>query len=336
MAALNAPTRSFVQSTSFERTIGFLAACPFTLVYVLAPLYVLAALTLLLLFPLNPRTWLLLAPLIVSLALPPWVAVQLSPYIMGNWASRQIPKYFAYEEYHEATDQELQAAHAEGKRFLLVAHPHGVFSFCGVCGFIASMCASDGIGASLPIEVPTAAASVICFFPFLKDVLGVFGVIDASGSVLNRRLSRNRGSVVLYVGGIAELFASSPAREAVYLKKRKGFIKLALRTGADVLPVYFFGNTTVLSVLTAGPLAMLSRNIGVSVTLFWGRFFLPVPKPVKLVYARGRPLGLPHIEKPTDADVDEWHAKYCAAVKELFDAYKGKNPDYAQKELEIM
>lgn len=121
----------------------------------------------------------------------------------------------------------------------------------------------------------------------------------------------------------------------MFLKTRKGFIKLGLRTGADVFPTYLFGNTTVLSALTSGPLASLSRKLGVSVTLFWGRFGLPVPKPVKLVYARGRPLGMPHIPEPTEADVDKWHALYCVRLQELFDAYKGRNPDYKHKKLSI-
>merc|ERR1719414_1025828 len=132
-----------------------------------------------------------------------------------------------------------------------------------------------------------------------------------------------------------ELFFSSPKREAVFLSGRKGFIKLAMRTGADVMPIYLFGNTTVLSALTWGPLASLSRRLGISVTFFWGRFGLPVPKPVKLVYARGRPIGIPHIKEPSDADVNKWHAIYCDKVVELFDNYKGTNPDYKHKDLVI-
>jgi hypothetical protein len=91
----------------------------------------------------------------------------------------------------------------------------------------------------------------------------------------------------------------------------------------------------VLSALTSGPLASLSRKLGVSVTIFWGRFGMPLPKAVRLVYARGRPLGMPHIPEPTDEDVDRWHAEYCSKLKELFDAYKGRNPDYKHKELMI-
>ena len=168
----------------------------------------------------------------------------------------------------------------------------------------------------------------------LKDVLGIFGVIPADGKTLSTRL-RLGGSFVLYVGGMAELFFSSPVRETVFLKGRKGFIKLALREGADVIPTYLFGNTSVLSALTHGPLAELSRKLGVSVTLFWGRYYLPLPKAVPITNVRGRPLGLPHIPNPTDDDVNLWHAKYCDELQALFERYKGTNPGYKHKTLVI-
>lgn len=41
---------------------------------------------------------------------------------------------------------------------------------------------------------------------------------------------------------------STPAEERLYVGKRKGFIKLAMRTGSEVIPCYYFGNTTVLEV----------------------------------------------------------------------------------------
>ena len=182
-------------------------------------------------------------------------------------------------------------------------------------------------------DFPTAVASVLRWIPLLKDVVGLFGVMDASAAVFKARLAR--GSAALYVGGMLELFSSSRDREAVILSRRKGFVKLALRSGADLVPSYMFGNTTVLEALAAGPLAALSRAAGVSFTLFWGRWGLPLPRPVKLVFARGRPLGLPHIPEPTAADVDKYHALYCAKLLELFDNYKKHNPDYARKSLEV-
>lgn len=329
--ALEAPTRSFTKSTSTERLAGFLAASVFSLAYIVSPVWVLAALLGPIFFSLRVSL-VLAAPVLVSvlLLLLGFDSKDVGPAVLRSWPCRQIPKYFHYEEYHEITDAEAQSS---GKSYIVGAHPHGVFSYVGVCAAVATMNADGGFGAQLATKAPTAAASVLKVFPLLKDVLGIFGVLPADGKSLARQLKR--GSVVLYIGGMAELFRSSPKREAVFLKGRKGFIKLALREGADVIPVYLFGNTTVLSALTAGPLAELSRRLGVSLTLFWGRFGLPLPKPVRLTYARGAPLGLPHIPQPTDDDVNAWHAKYCEALVELFERYKGTNPDYKHKTLVI-
>jgi hypothetical protein len=74
----------------------------------------------------------------------------------------------------------------------------------------------------------------------------VFGMVDASGKTLTKQLSK--GSACLYIGGIAELYLASPTEERLYLKKRKGFIKLALRAGAEIIPIYYFGNSIAFKV----------------------------------------------------------------------------------------
>ena len=122
----------------------------------------------------------------------------------------------------------------------------------------------------------------------------------------------------------------------LYLKKRKGFIKLALQEGVDVLPVYLFGNTTVLSLMKTGVLANLSRKLQVSLTYVWGKWYLPIPRDCKLLYVSGQPLGLPHIPNPTQEDIDKYHAKYCSEVSRLFEKYKEKVPEYKHKKLEIV
>lgn len=34
-------------------------------------------------------------------------------------------------------------------------------------------------------------------------------------------------------------------------------------------------------------------------------------------------------------DIEKWHAVYCQKLTELFDNYKGRNPDYKHKKLII-
>jgi len=301
---------------------------------VIAPAYLLATVVALIRAPMSPATWCFCSPLAVSVVLPATLLPRVGMWAMALYPFRMIPYYFDYEEFHEMRDVELLEKHEKGERVIACMHPHGVFPFVSVCAFVVSLCEPTGMGTKF-VDWPTAVASVIRLLPILKDVLGLFGIIEASQAVLKKRLSRRKGSCILYVGGMIELFRSSPTQEAVFLKQRKGFIKLALRTGADVMPCYLFGNTTALVALTWAPLAAISRRIGVSVTVFWGRWGLPVPKPVKLTYARGRPLGLPHIPEPTMEDVDKYHALYSAKLVELFDRYKGFNPDYADKTLVI-
>ena len=60
--------------------------------------------------------------------------------------------------------------------------------------------------------------------------------------------------------------------------------------------------------------------------LFWGEPLLPIfPRASSscLSYV-APPLELPQITEPTPAQVDEWHARYLQALRELFDASKAE------------
>ena len=173
----------------------------------------LAAIAATLCAPFSTTTWAFVAPLLVSLALPSDLATRYGPSVLSSYACRQIPKYFYYEEYHEMPDEEILAS---GRNYICGSHPHGVFSFVGVCAAVTTLNAKDGFGPKLTTVVPTAAATVVKKFPLLKDVLGVFGVIDASSGTLAKRLVRPMSSVVIYVRGMVELFYSSPKREVVF------------------------------------------------------------------------------------------------------------------------
>jgi hypothetical protein len=216
---LDAPTRSFTDSSAIERHVGFLAASIFSVSYVVAPLLTLGSAASLLRYPRWWLSWALFTPVAASLLLPGKFIEYIGPTILASWPFQCVPKYFQYEEYFEITDNDLRKS---GKNYIVGAHPHGVFSFAGVCAAIVTMSAKDGFGARLCKEAPTAAASVLKVFPILKDILGVFGVVDASSKTLSKRLSQapasgTTSSVVLYIGGMLELFFSSPKREAVFL-----------------------------------------------------------------------------------------------------------------------
>ena len=86
-----------------------------------------------------------------------------------------------------------------------------------------------------------------------------------------------------------------------YLKKRKGFARVAGETGAQLVPSYVFGQTQFFNQLStsSGLASRVSRALRMSLTIFWGRFGLPIPfqAPVTMVF--GRPLDM-----TGDPDVD--------------------------------
>lgn len=311
-----------------KKFIGGIVASLFTLAYILSPLYLILTLILTPFYGL--KSYLLLIPILIS-AITPIIKL---PWLVRHPIFKCILNYFQFESIFETTDDSLLKYLDELKKdgrggIILAAQPHGVLSFGGICAGSAADSRFDNL--------VTAAAGAVLATPIVKHVVGVFGLIDASASSLKKHLSKGgvEGSCVLYIGGIAELFRCSETQEQLILKKRKGFIKLALQTGADVVPLYFFGNTSVLSVLTHPFLESISRKYQVSITLFWGLWGLPIPRPNKILYVRGPPLGLPKVENPTEDDIEKWHAKYVSEVQRIFDKYKVLVPEYANKSLVI-
>ena len=326
------------ESTFIERSLGFLTASIFSLVYLFAPIYTFTAPLAFYFFFVSSKSndfsfiygFVYFLPLVLTLSFPS----RKNNFVLHSYPVKCIPKYFNYSEVLEYSDEEV--VNYTSKRSVCLAQcPHGVISYTGICSAIVSD--SDY---NLPLRqkvlhnFPTAAASIVLKFPLLKHVIGIFGLIDASKKNLLKHISKGK-SFVLYPGGIAELFLSSPTEEVILC--RKGFIKLALTTGSDIMPVYLFGNTSVLQVFTHPLLVKISRSLGASLTLFWGRWGLPLPMNDKLIYVRGKPLNLPSTpnENPSQEDIDKWHTKYIDEMKRLFDTYKYLREDYRDKVLRV-
>mmetsp|Transcript_26538 Transcript_26538/g.44427 ORF Transcript_26538/g.44427 Transcript_26538/m.44427 type:complete len:339 (-) Transcript_26538:234-1250(-) len=305
----------------FQRVSGAIGASFFSLTYVIAPIWVITAIVAPFVLPFNWYSMLLYVPVVVSALIPPIP----SGYMLKSWPFKYMPAYFDFTEISETSDAEIKELLAT-KRVIFTAQPHGVFTFGGACAGV-----EWGKRFWDPADCPTTVANVVMKFPLVKHAVGIFGTCDASPRTLKKTLAKR--SVVLYPGGISELFLCDEKEERLFVKKRKGFIKVALQSGVDVIPVYLFGNTQVLKVAKSPVLRAMSRAMGVTITWFWGVWGTVVPFEKKIVSAMGRPLGLPHILEPTPEDVEKYHALYVSEVQRIFDAYKGTNPDFAKKDL---
>jgi hypothetical protein len=128
-------------------------------------------------------------------------------------------------------------------------------------------------------------------------------------------------AVALMVGGIAEMFLIRPDHERIKLRARKGFVRIALEHGVDILPVYMFG---VNQALDFGPpwLQRVSRKMRASLGVIYGVWGLPIPRRVPIFMVTGRPLPVgPAMRKDHPgfaARVDELHAQFCVEIERLY------------------
>ncbi len=167
--------------------------------------------------------------------------------------------------------------------------------------------------------------------------MAAFGCITSSRTALDYRLSRGRSShaTAIVIGGAAEALNHHPSEIKLRLNSRKGFVKLALRHGADLVPVFVFGENFLYSQADNPEGSRLRRfqvwfkdRISFSPPAFYGRGFfqytfgfLPYRRPLNLVI--GAPLRVDRAEgkKPSPEAIDALHAKYVSALKSLYEEH---------------
>ena len=82
--------------------------------------------------------------------------------------------------------------------------------------------------------------------PFYREIMMAHGVSSVSKRSCSKILSKGPGTAItIVIGGAAESLSAHPGTADLTLKKRFGFIKMAIRAGADLVPVFSFGENDV-------------------------------------------------------------------------------------------
>lgn len=213
--------------------------------------------------------------------------------------------------------------------------PHGCYADYRV--------ATDGIlheaMPNLANKIRTLAATAMFRLPVVREIGLWTGCVDASRKVAERQFDQGR-SVLVLPGGEAEQIRTENGKETVYVEKRKGFIKLALRKNVPVVPAYVFGANDMYHTSNAafGLREWLVKNLGVAVVLSMGKCGWPLcPINVKTTIVFGKPIDMkPKKEgEPTDEEVQTKHKEFVQALKTLFDDNKTAL-GYSDRELAII
>jgi len=232
--------------------------------------------------------------------------------------------------------------------YLFVIHPHGIISIGAFCNFATE---STGFSQLFPgIDLKLFTLSGNFRIPLYREYLMGLGLGDVSRESCDYHLNAKPGSSIgIVVGGAAEALDARPGTADLYLRKRKGFVKVGLNNGASLVPVFSFGENDVFDQMVTNPPGSKLRRIqtkllsilGFSLPLFKGRGvftydfgLLPYRKPITTVV--GTPIKLPKNPNPDDDTINHWHSVYIKSLKELYDQYKDVYDKNRRKSLEII
>ncbi|KAG5873725.1 hypothetical protein JTB14_035539 [Gonioctena quinquepunctata] len=131
------------------------------------------------------------------------------------------------------------------RNYLFCTFPHGMLSTGAFNAFATEY---SGYRNYFPYhEVRVVTLSQHYQMPFFRELALSTGGIASSAKSIEYVLSRPGGGYVcvLMVGGAAEAYFCKPGCYKVILKKRKGFVRLALKNGTPLVPVLSFGETSL-------------------------------------------------------------------------------------------
>lgn len=168
------------------------------------------------------------------------------------------------------------------------------------------------------------ASSSIFYVPLVRHLWPWLGLDPISRYHVKKVLS-NGGVAVIVPGGVSEVLKMEKKREVVYLRKRYGFVKIAIQTGAALMPAYAFGATRTYSWWRLGPPLMtkklaerISKILLFAPIVFWGRFFGPCPRKVPLVTVYGPPIEVKQTDEPTQEHIREVLDKFIEGMKKVY------------------
>ncbi|XP_037824412.1 2-acylglycerol O-acyltransferase 2-A-like [Lucilia sericata] len=240
------------------------------------------------------------------------------------------------------------------RNYLLASFPHGII------GTGISINMGNNIGKWLElfpgIRPKIATLDMHFYIPFMRELFRLWGLVSCSKESLTYYLTRpndpkskankdgfTSNAVAVLVGGAQESLDSHPGRYILTLKNRKGFVKIAIRTGSPIVPTFSFGEVDIFDQVANPPESLLrkvqtlvKRITGVSPLIVLGRGFFQysfgfLPQRKHIVQVVGAPIEVEKMPNPSPEYVDEIHQKVIDSLNEMFEKYKHKYIENADK-----
>ncbi|CAA7406665.1 unnamed protein product [Spirodela intermedia] len=230
---------------------------------------------------------------------------------IGSFVGRYSPGHF-----HVNVHFEDVKAFDDSKSYVIAAEPHSIFPVGAV-----SLLNITGL---MPLTKSKVLASTAIFCtPFLRQVTTWMGLVPATRKNFVNYLKAGYSCIVI-PGGVQEIIYMSKDYEVVYLKKRHGFVRVAIETGSPLVPVFCFGQNKAFNWWKPGGklYVHLSRAMRFAPLVFWGVLGSPIPYRSPIHVVVGKPMEVKQNPNPSTEEVAELHAQFLSNVETLFSKYK--------------
>uniref|UniRef100_A0A670ZMZ1 Acyltransferase n=1 Tax=Pseudonaja textilis TaxID=8673 RepID=A0A670ZMZ1_PSETE len=228
-----------------------------------------------------------------------WWMVDLETPMHGGRRSQWMRSWKVWELHRDYFPIQLvkTAELPPTRNYVLGSHPHGIICAGAFSAFCTEAC---GFSRTFPgLTSSLALLAGLFYVPVYREYMMSSGMVPVSKRSLDFLLRAGPGrAVVIVVGGAMESLDCNPGEQRVHLSGRRGFVRLALEHGADLVPVFSFGENDIFRQVQFPRGSRLHRLqlwfkqlAGFAPCLFVGRglFFsrcwglLPQPSPITVV-----------------------------------------------------
>jgi len=221
---------------------------------------------------------------------------------------------------------------------LFVSAPHCIYQ--AGTGFLV-VSSENARQAGVPYVRFCVHSALLYWVPLFRDFFRWVSACSADAATLRANLKAGQSCMLVPGGSEEVMWAGRPDREHLVLQRRKGFIKLALREGIPLVPMFTYGESmgTGTRDLPFFSLRLrVARLIGLPLRYvsLCQRWWFPFPHG-KLVVAIGRVLQLSKepVPEPSQCEIDAAHEAFLAALRALVDETK-ERAGYPNIELAII
>jgi len=224
------------------------------------------------------------------------------------------------------------------KQYLFGYHPHGI-----VCISANITLSSEALSISkvFPgINIRLATIPINFWLPFWREYILSICYCNCDKKAVTDIFNKTNHSIAIVIGGANESLYSFPGTYKIILRRRKGFVKIALKNGISLVPVMSFGEVDLFDQIEHKIITdnntLIKKYLGFRLPTFYGRFkcWIPYSRPINVV--TGIPIDCPKIEKPTEEDIQKYLNLYIAELQRIWDENKDKYAKNRKTELELV